>query len=303
MPRTTERRSPSAADVVAARLVHQPLGRLRVGREQRVGHPEVHRQGDQPCLGAVVQVALEAAQLGGRVVEGLGAGLGQHLDPLLERLGVTVGEQPAVHRGAGPHDRLDPEPPQGPGHDEHEQQHADQGRGRSRRCRPRAARPGRARSSGPTPSRRAAARAPPLRVGRYCGGHRRAEDPARHQAVPVRQPAGGRDGQQQHRDADHDDREAPKTALRTKSTRAGTASTSCAAAYAVIRSRLGGGSAVLMVRILPDSGARRGGAGTTSVGVLAPLTEGSGVNRMEHVPFTLPQETSCRTQPLATPSP
>ena len=49
--------------------------------ERRVGHAEVHRQRDQPGLGAVVQVALEPAQLGGGVVDRLGPGLGQHLRP------------------------------------------------------------------------------------------------------------------------------------------------------------------------------------------------------------------------------
>ena len=56
-------------------------GRLGVALEQLLGHAEAHRQRDQPGLGAVVQVALEPAQLGRGVVDGLGARLGQHLRP------------------------------------------------------------------------------------------------------------------------------------------------------------------------------------------------------------------------------
>ena len=137
-----------------AGLADQPPGLLRVGLEQRVGHAEGHRQGDQPGLGAVVQVALDPAQLGGRVVQGLGAGLGEHLDALLEHLGVPVAEEPPVHRGPRPHDRLDPEPPEGAGHDEHEQQHGEQGEREAEGAGGERARPGRARSSGPRPSRR-----------------------------------------------------------------------------------------------------------------------------------------------------
>ena len=73
MPRTTERRSPMRGGGGGAGLADQPAGRLRVAVEQLVGHAEAHRQRDQPGLGAVVQVALDAAQLGGRVVDGLGA--------------------------------------------------------------------------------------------------------------------------------------------------------------------------------------------------------------------------------------
>ena len=102
MPRTTERSSPSAAVLVdrasaisrwaaSGSLVHQALG-----------HAEAHRQRDQPGLGAVVQVALDPAQLGGGVVDGVGAGLGQLLHPLLEDLGVPVGQHPAVDGRRGP---------------------------------------------------------------------------------------------------------------------------------------------------------------------------------------------------------
>ncbi len=256
-----------------------------IGVEQRVRHPEAHRQRDEPGLGAVVEVALEAAELGRRVVQGVRAGLGQHGDPLLERLDVPVGEQPAVHRGPRPHDRLDPEPPQRPGDHEDEQQHAEQGQGEAHRAWPRAARPGRATSSGRRPSRRPV-RPTPLRGGRYCGGS----------GVPSTRPAISRCRLATQRVAGMVSSStgmptttiatAPKTAFRTNSTRAGTASSSCAPAYAVIRSRLGGGSAVPMGRILPDSRPVRGGAGTTTVGVLAPQTGRPRVSRMESVPFT-----------------
>ena len=60
--------------------------------------PRFMRQRDQPRLGAVVQVALDAAQLGRGVVDDVGAGLGEVLHPLLEALGVADGEEPAVDR-------------------------------------------------------------------------------------------------------------------------------------------------------------------------------------------------------------
>ena len=56
-----------------AGLVDGPAGGLGVGVELGLGEPEAHRHGDQPGLGAVVEVALEPAQLRGRVVDGVGA--------------------------------------------------------------------------------------------------------------------------------------------------------------------------------------------------------------------------------------
>ena len=88
-----------------AGLVDGPAGRLRVGVELRLGHAQAHRHRDQPGLGAVVQVALEPAQLGGGVVHGLGAAAGQRLDPLLERLGAAVGEEHPVDPRAHRHQR------------------------------------------------------------------------------------------------------------------------------------------------------------------------------------------------------
>ena len=72
------------ADVVSAGLAQQPAGGLGVGADQLLGQAEAHAERDEPGLGAVVQVALDPADLGGAVVEGLGAG-GRHLlDPALE---------------------------------------------------------------------------------------------------------------------------------------------------------------------------------------------------------------------------
>ncbi len=83
MPRTTARSSPIAAAAVdRASLISAP-GLLRVLVERRVGHAEAHRQRDQPGLGAVVQVALQAPRSAAEWSTGR-RGLGQHLDPLLE---------------------------------------------------------------------------------------------------------------------------------------------------------------------------------------------------------------------------
>ena len=67
--------------------------RTRVGRvgERGAGHAEVHGQRDQPLLGAVVQVALDAAALGVGRGDELGPAAGQRLDPL----------PPAPRRGRG----------------------------------------------------------------------------------------------------------------------------------------------------------------------------------------------------------
>ena len=93
MPRTTARRSASAAPVVVAGLGDQLARGLGVAVEHLVGHAERHAERDQPGLRPVVQVALDAAQLGGGVVDGLGAGHGQVDDPLLQRLGVPGAEE------------------------------------------------------------------------------------------------------------------------------------------------------------------------------------------------------------------
>ena len=84
----------------SSRERRRPACARRPGRcsNSLVGHAEAQRERDQPRLRAVVQVALEPAQLGRRVVDGVGAGLGQLLDPALEPLGDAGGEQPLVER-------------------------------------------------------------------------------------------------------------------------------------------------------------------------------------------------------------
>ena len=63
-----------------ARLADQLARALGVAVEALLGHAEVHRQRHEPRLGAVVQVALDPLQLGGRGVDRAGARLGQPLD-------------------------------------------------------------------------------------------------------------------------------------------------------------------------------------------------------------------------------
>ena len=126
MPRTTERSSPSAALLVdrASAIIRCAVsGSVSI---RLSAMPRLIDMRDQPGLRAVVEVALDPAQLGRGVVDGLGAGLGQPLHPLLEHLGVAVGQHPAVHVRARLHDRLDAVVPERPGHDQDQQQHGDQ---------------------------------------------------------------------------------------------------------------------------------------------------------------------------------
>ena len=166
MPRTTDAQLAERGLAGRPGLRDHLLGRLGVGVHQALGHAEAHRHRDQPGLRAVVEVALDPAQLGRGVVDRVGAGLGQPLHPLLEHLGVAVGQHPAVHVGARLHDRLDAVVPERPGHDQDQQQHRDQRRPRTRRCTRPPASPGRARSSGPAPSR-SPCRSRRARCGRY----------------------------------------------------------------------------------------------------------------------------------------
>ena len=50
---------------LAVRLVDHPRGGLRVLEQLLLRQPQVHGEGDEPGLRAVVQVALDAAQVGG----------------------------------------------------------------------------------------------------------------------------------------------------------------------------------------------------------------------------------------------
>ena len=134
MPRTTERRSAIAADGRGPGLADRPARGLGVGLELLLGHAQAHRHGDQPGLGAVVQVALEPAQLGRGVVHRLGPAAGQHLDPLLEHLGAAGGEQQPVDLRAQPHQlRVGAEPPEEAGGHREQQHHHDAATAPSRR--------------------------------------------------------------------------------------------------------------------------------------------------------------------------
>ena len=62
--------------------------------------PRSQRERDEPRLRAVVQVALDALQLGGGGVDGAGARLGQDLDALLE-LAAAGAEHDPRERAAG----------------------------------------------------------------------------------------------------------------------------------------------------------------------------------------------------------
>ena len=73
MPRTTERRSSRAVDRGLPGLAQQRGGGLGIGGHQLLGQADVHADRGDPGLGAVVQVALDPAYLGGAVVQGLGA--------------------------------------------------------------------------------------------------------------------------------------------------------------------------------------------------------------------------------------
>ena len=57
------------------------------------GHAQVHGQGDQPLLGAVVQVPLQSAPLGVGGVDHAGPGLGETLHPVLQLLGPARAQQ------------------------------------------------------------------------------------------------------------------------------------------------------------------------------------------------------------------
>jgi hypothetical protein len=108
------------------RLADQLGGRLRVGAELLPGHAEVHGEGDQALLGAVVEVALDAAALVlGRVHRPVAAGL-QGVDPGAQ-LRLAGAEQAPGDGGVGGAHATG-----GPGGDEAQQQ-ADHGGGQGLR--------------------------------------------------------------------------------------------------------------------------------------------------------------------------
>ena len=126
MPRTTERRSAIAALGRGPGLGDGTTRRHRIGLEELLGHAQAHRDGDQPGLRPVVQVALQPAQLGRRVVHGRGPALGERRHPALQRLGVAVAEERPVDHRPGPQDRVGPEPPEEPGDHAQQQHHHDE---------------------------------------------------------------------------------------------------------------------------------------------------------------------------------
>ena len=202
MPRTTERRSPIAPGGRRPGVLDQAPGLLRVlAVERRVGHAEAHRQRDQPRLRPVVQVALEAAQLGRRVVDQVGPGLGQHLHPLLERLGAAVAEEPPVEHRPRLHQRRRHEPPDEAGHDP-EQQHDHDQRHRDADDRCDQQPPEVAPRHRVGEHRACLDEEPARRQGTVRRGQGSAEGAAGHRPVQVRDPAGR--GQHGHEDADPD---------------------------------------------------------------------------------------------------
>jgi hypothetical protein len=90
--------------------------RLRVPHHQLLGEAEAHAERHQTGLRPVVQVALDATQLGGRVVDRLGAGRRHLRDPALEhRAGRS--EHRLVEPGPATDQQRDEPPPQSEGHE------------------------------------------------------------------------------------------------------------------------------------------------------------------------------------------
>ena len=87
-PRTSSR-SPASASTASswASSIAFRAGRRHVVAEGRAGHAQVHGQRHQPLLGAVVQVALDAAALGVGRGDDVGPAAGQRLHPQLQLLG------------------------------------------------------------------------------------------------------------------------------------------------------------------------------------------------------------------------
>ena len=202
MPRTRSRSSASASLLAAARLGEQRPRAVGVVGELLLGQGQAHAQRDQPGLRAVVQVALDAAQLGGLGVDGLGARLGQLLHAqrqpaLLRHRRAARGRARRAarrdHRRQPPEDQV-----------EHVLDDGDDRAARGRPCRRPAARPRRGAAAGSArqraePDQQVAARA---RAGRATRS-RLAAQRADH-APAVLAPAGAtsRERHDQHRDAD-----------------------------------------------------------------------------------------------------
>ena len=126
MPRTTDRRSPRAAPVVARASrricwaasgsrpsISSAMPRLMPSATSRACAPSCRSRSIRRSSVAEWSMRLRA-------------GLGQRLDAPLQDLGVPVRQQPPVQRRPGRHDRPDPEPPQRPRHDQQEEQDDEQ---------------------------------------------------------------------------------------------------------------------------------------------------------------------------------
>ena len=92
MPRARSRSSAIARPGVLAGAAHE-VGDLGLVGEPLLGAAEVHGQRDEPRLRAVVQVALDAPQLGGLDVERALPRAGQHVDALDELARSTHGRR------------------------------------------------------------------------------------------------------------------------------------------------------------------------------------------------------------------
>ena len=103
MPRASSRSSLTGELGLLARLRDQPARAGGIGLQALLGEPEGERHADQPLLGAVVQVALDApALLVGGGDDAL-AGVAQVVDALAQRarpaqLGRLAGEADATPR-------------------------------------------------------------------------------------------------------------------------------------------------------------------------------------------------------------
>ena len=184
-----------------AGLDDQPVGTLGVALEEVVGEAEGHPGRHQAGLGAVVQVALDPPQLGGAVVDRVGARGGQVDDPLLQLLGVAAREEGPVEAGAQAHDVRCAVPPEGAG-DEQQQHHDGQQREREadghRHQHPQQVTPGH-RVDGPGAQSSHGGQS--VR-GEVAGRHGVPERGRGHRPVLVGDPAQRWHGEQQERDAD-----------------------------------------------------------------------------------------------------
>ncbi len=104
MPRASSRSSSSARVELLLGAAEQLLGRVGVLAQLALGQAHGQRERDEPLLGAVVQVALEPAALGGPGLDDPGARGAQLLDP-----GAQLGLQALVldREARGGRDRAD----------------------------------------------------------------------------------------------------------------------------------------------------------------------------------------------------